>query len=219
MAIAFFDLDKTLIAENSAKLWLMRQWQTKQISVFNMIKASFWLTKYSLGFSNLEEMMDKSLDLVKGYCHKNIVSQTHEFYHQSIKHLYRPQALKTIDEHRKKGDVIALLTSGFDELTMLVQKDLNIDYRLCSNLEIDKEGYYTGKSIGPLCFGKNKILYAQNLCQNLKTSLDNCVFYTDSASDLPMLCAVGKAVVVNPDLRLRQIAKNKKWPIVDWGRP
>ncbi|MEL7370849.1 MAG: HAD-IB family hydrolase, partial [Myxococcota bacterium] len=42
---------------------------------------------------------------------------------------------------------------------------------------------------------------------------------TDSMSDLPMMEAVGHPVAVNPDPRLRRTAKDRGWPIVDWGRP
>lgn len=219
MKIAFFDLDKTLIAENSAKLWLKRQWDNKQISLFVMLKATFWLTKYNLGLSNLEEMMDKSLHIIKGYNHESIVKETQEFYKESIKNLYRPKALEAITKHKQNGDIVALLTSCFDELSRLVQEELKLDYRLCSNLEVDKNGYYTGKSMGPLCFGKNKIIFAKNLCDKLKINLSDCIFYTDSATDLPMLLAVGNAVAINPDSRLKKIAYKNEWPIFDWGRP
>lgn len=219
MKIAFFDLDKTLIAENSAKLWLKRQWDNKKISTLVMLKASFWLTKYNFGLSNLEEMMDKSLYLIKGYKHQDIALETKEFYEQSIKNLYRPKALQKVKEHKKNGDIIALLTSSFDDLSRLVQEELQLDYRLCSTLEIDNNGYYTGKSIGPLCFGKNKIIFAQNLCNKLNINLSDCIFYTDSATDLPMLLAVKNPIAINPDPRLKKVAYKNKWPILDWGNP
>ena len=52
-------------------------------------------------------------------------------------------------------------------------------------------------------------------------ALEHCYFYSDSYTDLPMLEAVGYPRVVNPDLRLRRLARRRGWPVLDWipGRP
>jgi phosphoserine phosphatase len=48
--------------------------------------------------------------------------------------------------------------------------------------------------------------------------MDQAAFYTDSITDLPLLEAVGQPIVVNPDARLRRVAKRRGWPIEDWMR-
>jgi phosphoserine phosphatase len=94
-----------------------------------------------------------------------------------------------------------------------------MDFCLCTELEVDQHGLYTGKTIGPPCFGKNKVMFAKSLCDKLSITLESCTFYSDSASDLPLLNLVGSPVAVNPDPHLRARAQMKKWPIVDWGKP
>jgi hypothetical protein len=44
--------------------------------------------------------------------------------------------------------------------------------------------------------------------------LHQCYAYSDSASDLPMLEAVGHPVAVNPDAKLERHARRHGWPIV-----
>ena len=39
--------------------------------------------------------------------------------------------------------------------------------------------------------------------------------YSDSFSDYPMLAVVGHPTAVNPDLRLRSIARSYDWPVLD----
>ena len=46
-------------------------------------------------------------------------------------------------------------------------------------------------------------------------SLAHCHGYSDSASDYPMLAVVGRPTAVNPDLRLRSLARAFNWPILD----
>jgi phosphoserine phosphatase len=45
-------------------------------------------------------------------------------------------------------------------------------------------------------------------------ALDESWAYSDSASDLPMLRAVGHAVVVNPDAELTRAAREEGWDVM-----
>lgn len=219
MSIAFFDLDKTLLADNSAKLWLKAQWKSREINIMQMLHGSFWLAKYHLGFTKLDEVIEKGLLLIAGENQRAILEKTIEFYESTIKDLYRPGAILAVEQHKILGHTLSLLTSSFDELSEIVQKELSFDYRLCTRLEVDDGGLYTGRTIGPPCFGKNKVLFAKELCEKLGVSLKDCTFYTDSASDIPLLHLVGRPVAVNPDPHLRARAQLYKWEIVDWGEP
>jgi HAD superfamily hydrolase (TIGR01490 family) len=219
MSIAFFDLDKTLLAENSAKLWLKAQYKSREITIAQMVTASYWLAKYHLGFTKLDEVIEKSLLMIAGENQTRILKQAADFYKSSIKYLYRPGAIAAIKAHKDLGHKTSLLTSSFDELSTFVQNELSFDHRLCTKLEVDDKGCYTGKTVGPPCFGKNKILFAEKLCKKLAVSLRDCTFYTDSATDMPLLHLVGRPVAVNPDPHLRARAQLYRWEIVDWGVP
>ena len=219
MAIAFFDLDKTLLADNSAKLWIKSQWRVGELNAKQMILASFWLFKYHLGFTNLDEVIKESAVMMQGEDSDYVLRRTRAFFNSTVRHLYRPGALKKIDEHRAKGHVIALLTSSFDGLSELVQNHLNLDHCLCTKLEVGENRLYTGKILGEPCFGRHKVTFAQNLCNKMGTPLKDCFFYTDSASDLPLLEQIGYPVSVNPDPHLRARSAMNNWEIVDWGRP
>jgi HAD superfamily hydrolase (TIGR01490 family) len=219
MHIAFFDLDKTIFAENSAKLWLKDLWQRRHIKPIQMVHASYMLAKYHLGFAIIDDVIIKSLALLAGQCQNSMMEETSKFFFSKLKGLYRPGAVEAIKEHRALGNIICLLTSTFDGLAMLVKRDLKLDHCLCTTLEVDQRGNYTGKTVGLPCFGRHKVAYAQELCSKLNISLKDCIFYTDSASDIPLLSLIGHAVAVNPDPHLRAQARIRKWEIVDWGKP
>ena len=50
------------------------------------------------------------------------------------------------------------------------------------------------------------------------SALSAATFYSDSANDLPLLCAVGRAVAVDPDPRLRNEAARRGWPCLSLAR-
>jgi phosphoserine phosphatase len=122
MNIAFFDLDKTLLAENSAKIWLRSQWQTRQIELKQMIHASYLIFKYHLGFTNFETIITEGITLIAGESMDSVLTRARAFFGEAIQHLYRPGALKALAEHRSLGHSVVLLTSTFDALSQLVAK-------------------------------------------------------------------------------------------------
>lgn len=219
MSLAFFDLDKTLIADNSARLWILEEWHQRRISIFELFWGSFWLLKYTLGFTRLEEVIKISVKTLKGKKSQDFLDLTIDFYERMIKDLYRPGALKAILWHKSQGEKTVLLTSAIDFLSELVMKDLGLDFCLSSKLEIGEKGLFTGSLVGEPCFGVHKVTKALDLAKKLGVSLKDCTFYTDSASDLPLLNIIGKPKVVNPDIHLWTRARLKRWPIIDWGRP
>lgn len=219
MSIAFFDLDKTLLAVNSASLWLRSQWRTGKLSPVQMLRLSAGLVRYHFGFTNLDETMRQALGNVKGENDALVQSELKAFYQAHVRHHFRPGALKALDEHRAQGDRLALLTSSPHQLAKLVADELVFHECLATVLEVDPKGFYTGRTIGPICFGKGKVDIAEEYARGQGVTLSSCVFYTDSVTDLPMLQCVGLPVVVNPDPRLRRAAHSANWKIVDWGAP
>ena len=79
-----------------------------------------------------------------------------------------------------------------------------------------RDGELTGSFNRPLCYGEGKLERARALVRSLDARFEQTAFYTDSITDLPLLEAVGHPVVVNPDARLRRVAKRRGWLIEDW---
>lgn len=217
MVLAFFDLDKTLLSVNSVSVWVRDEWCHGRLSGWQMLKLISGLIRYQFGMNDIEKDIHAGIMRLKGESAALVAQQIAQFYHSQIKYLYRPGALKALQEHRQQGHRLVLLTSIFHPLAKMVTAELNLDDCLSTTLEIDQEGFYTGKSLGPLCYGAGKLIHAQKHADQLNISLSDCVFYSDSITDLPVFQKVGLPVAVNPDFRLLRMARSQKWPIVDWG--
>jgi phosphoserine phosphatase len=96
-----------------------------------------------------------------------------------------------------------------------VQAQLGIDAALGLELEVE-DGLYTGR-IAQLSFGRAKVELAERWAEEHGVDLGQSWFYSDSISDLPLLERVGRAMVVQPDVRLARLARRRGWPILDWG--
>lgn len=218
MRTVFFDLDRTLISKNSASLWLKAELRAGVISHLQALRAAAWLLRYHLGTHDIADALRASIRYMAGSAEAELVVRTDAFFGAEMRRLYRPGALLAIASHRRAGDHLALLTSSTSYLANPVAHDLSIDGVLCNRLEVGADGRFTGAPIEPLCYGAGKVQLAERYLQSLGRDFDSAVFYSDSATDLPMLEAVGRPVAVNPDPRLRWVAMRRRWPIVDWGQ-
>jgi HAD superfamily hydrolase (TIGR01490 family) len=217
--IAFFDFDKTLIAINSGSLWVRRELKHGFLSWWDAIRASVWIAQYQIGFVELDKGVREIIANLEGSRESELRGRIDAFYEERIKGLYRPGARPVIEEHRKKGDKLVLLTSTSIYMAESVARELAFDDMLCNRFEVDGEGIYTGRPLGEICYGKGKLSIARAYAEGHGVALESCAFYTDSMADSSLLEEVGLPVAVNPDPRLRRLARARGWQIADWGLP
>jgi len=219
VSIAFFDLDKTLIAQNSALLWILRQWREGGAGGYACgFQALGWLFRYSLGWAG--SSATPLLQVLGGFAgvpETEVLARTKRFYEEEVRRLYRPGGLEALERERREGRLCILLTSSTQYLGDLVAEDLGLDGCLANTLEADAQGRLTGQVKGVVCYGRGKLLKAEAQLEALDATMEACSFYTDSYADISVLEAVGTPVAVNPDIRLKRWAKAHHCPIVDWG--
>lgn len=218
MRLAFFDLDKTILAVNSGSLWVRREVALGHLSKRKALRAAGWLVQYTLGFASAEAMVEDAVREVKGSSAADLRERTTRFFHEEVKQTYRPGALEAIEQHRRAGDRLVMLTSSSHYLAELVASDLRFD-AVCSNeLEVDALGLHTGLVVGGVCFGPGKVRHASRAAERFGGAVGDAAFYTDSFSDVAVLELVAQPVAVNPDPRLKRRAQQRGWRVVDWGR-
>lgn len=219
MSVAFFDLDKTLLAENSASLWIRRELAHGHITRGQALRAGLWMARYHLGFVSMEDALLKAIAHLEGSNARALQERTAVFYEEQVRPLYRPGALRALEEHRRAGDKLVLLTSSSGYLSELVARELGLHAVLCNRFEVDAGGLHTGRPLGTVCFGPGKRTHAEAYAREAGVPLSACTFYTDSYADLPVMEVVGRPVAVHPDQRLKREALRRGWPVVFWGVP
>ena len=219
MTVAFFDLDKTLIAANSGSLWVRRELELGHITRLQALRASLWIARYHLGFVSMQDAVARAIAQLAGSEARPIQERTAVFYEEQVRPLYRPGARVALEGHRQAGDRLVLLTSSSGYLSELVARELRLDAVLCNRFEVDDAGRHTGRPLGVICFGAGKRTVAEAYAREAGVALSACAFYTDSYSDLPVMEVVGRPVAVHPDHRLKREARRRGWPVVSWGVP
>ncbi len=88
---------------------------------------------------------------------------------------------------------------------------------MASIARIDVDGRYTGE-LEQYAYGAEKARLIEELAARDGVNLAASYAYSDSATDVPMLEAVGHPVAVNPDRGLRRIARQRAWATCQFTR-
>lgn len=212
---AFFDVDRTLVACNTGRLFLKDLRRRGEISFLRAVRAMGWMMKYHLSLIDLQEVAAAIVAQMRGWSEKDFEDRCRSWVEEEVLPRLLPAALRQIEHHREQGHLLAILSSSPTYVTRPIAETLGLDETLSTQLEV-ADGQFTGKLLGPACYGIGKVHWAEKLLSRHELDLQKSWFYTDSYSDLPMLERVGNQVIVNPDPRLRRAAKQRGWRVENW---
>ncbi len=209
---AFFDMDKTLIAENSGSIYMKRQFEKGEIDSWELAKGLWAYFQYKAGFLDiLSWMRSTALDL-EGQAEDDLARIGRELFESSIGSLIYPEARSCVRAHHARGDLVCIVSGSTQYVIEPVAKELQVDHVVCTRLEAER-GIFTGQVLEPICFGEGKIDLLQSFIEIESVDLARSWFYTDSVTDRPLLELVGHPMIVNPDPLLYALARRRRWPV------
>ncbi|MFJ6696357.1 HAD family hydrolase [Streptomyces sp. NPDC091272] len=126
------------------------------------------------------------------------------------------RAVEALRGHRAAGRTVVLVSGSMRALVEPVARDLGADAVLCTELCADARGVLTGEVERPM-IGAVKGAAARDLIRRSGAVADGCYAYGDHASDLPLLRAVGRPAVVGDDPDLADHALRAGWPQLPAG--
>lgn len=214
MSLAIFDLDNTLLADDSDYLW--GQFLVDQ----NIVDADYYAREnerfyqqYKQGQLDILEFLNFSLQpLADNSMHDLIVWRT-QFTAEVIQPLLLAPAQELINKHKQRGDTLLVITATNRFVAEPIVNLYGIPHLIATTPEM-VDNRYTGKISGTPCFQEGKITRLEQWLTETGHNLQDSWFYSDSHNDLPLLKRVDHPVAVSPDERLKQHAKNANWPII-----
>lgn len=214
MSVAIFDLDNTLIADDSDYLWgqfLVDQGIVDQAQ-YEAANTKFY-DDYKQGTLDIVEFLQFSLKPLAEHEPDQLFAWREQFVASIIQPLLLDAAMQLVDKHRQRGDTLLVITATNRFVTEPIVKLYGIEHLLATPPEW-LEGRYTGRFVGTPCFREGKVKLLQEWLAISAETLENSWFYSDSHNDLPLLKLVDNPVAVDPDALLRQHAEASAWPII-----
>lgn len=217
-AIAFFDLDHTLVDGDSDSSFLefMATQGTLDRSLLagkGLIERAYlegrpWETEYEalLGRIYSGREVEATEALARRHAEEKVLP------------MLFPRARDLVEAERARGRGTVLLTTTNQVVTTPVASALGMDALLCTRLEIDRAaGLFTGRLEDGFCTGPGKAAAIERYCREVGATPADCAMFGDGRSDMDALALVGEPVAVHPFPFLRGVAEEKGWPIVELG--
>lgn len=219
-AVAFFDLDKTIIAGSSALAFgrpFRREGLITRRAVLRSGYAQLLLLVSGADAATMESLRRQITALCAGWEVAQVSAIVEQTLHAIVEPLVYSEAATLIAEHRAEGDAIVVLSASGMEVVAPIAALLGADECRATRMRI-VSGRYTGE-IDYYCYGEEKALAAHEIAGARGVTLADCRAYSDSITDLPLLEAVGHPTVVNPDRALRRVAVERGWPTLTFAAP
>ena len=213
MALALFDLDNTLLSDDSDFLWgcFLVEKGLVDKSAYDEANQRFY-AEYKQGTLDIFEFLAFSLKPLTQFSMQELSVLHNEFMEKHIKSVMTPKGIKQINHHRDKGDFIIIITATNSFVTGPIAKAFNADLLIATEPEII-DGRYTGQVAGTPCFQDGKIIRLNQWLESTSHNLDGSTFYSDSHNDISLLEQVAIPVAVDPDDELKAMALKRGWEI------
>ena len=215
-AAAFFDLDRTLIDCNSALLFARYERRAGRIRRRDLLQAGIWTALYHLSLADIEEAYRTALSHYRGTPDALLDARTRAWFDAEVAARLQPGGASALAAHRAAGHPLVLITNSSQYMASAAGERWQMDGFVGNRFPSDADGLLDGTFEQPLCYGVGKVSRAGAWAADHGVDLAASWFYTDSLSDLPLLEAVGMPRVVQPDPRLRRVARQRGWPVLDW---
>lgn len=221
MEAAFFDLDKTVIARAALVAFSRPLHQAGYLSRWLVLRALYGhLVFHYLGADEerMAKMRESALRVTKGWHQATIRDLVEETLLEVIDPIVYAEALDLIREHQEAGRRVYLISASPEEVVAPLGRHLGVDQVIATTCRLDDEGRYTGE-VDLYAYGPFKAEAMQREAEIHGIDLEASYAYSDSATDVPMLRAVGHPVAVNPDRDLLKVAREEGWDIEVFDRP
>jgi len=213
MSLALFDLDNTLLSDDSDFLWgcfLVEKGLVDKAAYDDANKLFY--EQYKQGTLDIHEFLAFSLRPLTQHPRETLAALHKEFMQKHIRPVMTQKGQQQIQHHRDKGDVIVIITATNSFVTGPIAEAFQVDDLIATEPEIIDDRY-TGKVAGTPCFQKGKITRLNQWLENTSHDLENSTFYSDSHNDISLLEVVAVPVAVDPDDELKAIAEQRNWEI------
>ncbi|NCY16217.1 MAG: HAD-IB family hydrolase [Actinobacteria bacterium] len=218
MEAAFFDLDKTVIAHGALVAFggpFRRAGMVNRRVLARTIWNGLLFRTFGADEERMRRFRESTLQITRGWDHATVTSIVQRTLAEVIDPIVYDEAIVLIEGHRAAGRKVYLVSASPEEIVAPLAQHLGLDGIIASRALLDAQGRYTGE-VAFYCYGEHKVAAIEELAATEGIDLSRSFAYSDSATDLPMLRAVGHPIAVNPDRELTRVALADRWPIVEF---
>lgn len=216
--IALFDLDHTLLPIDSDYSWgeFTQQIGWTDPVEFKRRNDSFY-AHYVAGTLDVHDYVRFAVEALRQRGDAAYREAHERFMRDWIHPNLHQGALELVRSHQQQGDTVAIVTATNELVTRPIAAAFGVPELIAVELERDGSGWITGEIAGVPSMREGKVVRVTQWLadRGLAWADVETTFYSDSMNDVPLLERVDHPVATNPDPRLRTLALERGWRILD----
>jgi HAD superfamily hydrolase (TIGR01490 family) len=209
----FFDLDRTLLPGSSLVCLgqeLVRSGELDRATLARGLVRNVAFARRGAGDAAVGRLRAGLLELAAERPYEPMVNAAVSAAASVARRTF-PAARSLVDQHRRAGDAVVIVSASPQELVAAVAVAIGADLGVGTRVAV-RDGRLTGRVDGVFCYGKGKLARIREELGAL--DLGRATAYADSLSDLPLLRSCGRPVATNPDRGLLRAARAAGWPVL-----
>lgn len=223
--LAIFDLDRTLHAGSGLGVLSRHAFRNRLITRERMARSlvhDLVFRRRGSTDGHINSIAELALDMAGGTSLDDlepVIDSTADEIAGSV----RPPMRAVLELHHEAGHHCVLLSASPQRLVTRIADQLGFHTGIGTLID-EADGVLTGRIVPPMCYGPGKLERLRAVVgwpshrattQRGPRAGIGSYAYADSVSDLPLLEAVEAPFVVSPDRRLRRIALQRNWPVLE----
>ncbi|MDI9232260.1 HAD family hydrolase [Limnohabitans lacus] len=218
MKLALFDLDHTLLPIDSDHSWgvFTTELGWNDPVVFAQRNDDFY-AHYQAGTLDIHDYVRFATQAARERGAAAAARAHDRYMDEVIRPRITTEALALVRSHQQAGDTVMIVTATNEFVTRPIAQAFGVHELIAVELERDASGWITGEIQGTPSFREGKVTRVAQWLAQQGLSWDDVEmsFYSDSMNDLPLLEKAHHPVATNPDARLRQLATERGWRILE----
>lgn len=217
-SLCLFDLDYTLLPIDSDHAWgeflISLGWVEAEA---HRARNDGFFAQYQDGSLDIAAYVDFATLPWRERPAAEQAAAQRRFMREVIGPALRPEARALVDEHRRCGDLIAIVTATNEFVTRPIADAFGVETLIAVELERDAAGAVTGRIAGTPSFRGGKTLRVEQWLAGLGRRVqdfERVSVYSDSLNDLPLLELATHPVATNPSAALADLARERGWPLL-----
>jgi HAD superfamily hydrolase (TIGR01490 family) len=216
--LALFDLDHTLLPIDSDYAWGVF---TQEIGWTDPVlfkrKNDEFYEHYKAGTLDIHDYVRFATDAVREKGPAEAAAAHDRFMREVVQPHLLEEAIELVRSHRQAGDEVVIVTATNEFVTWAIAQAFGVTELIAVELERDDNGWITGAIRGVPSAREGKVTRVEQWLAATGRGWGDVesIFYSDSTNDLPLLEQVDHPVATNPDDRLRAVAQQRGWRILD----
>jgi putative phosphoserine phosphatase / 1-acylglycerol-3-phosphate O-acyltransferase len=215
---AFFDFDGTLIDGYSAVTVYRDRLRRRDVGPEELARMLLAIADMQVRGSDVGALMTAALEGLAGRTDEDMEAFGERIFRDAIAGMVYPGARELVREHRLAGHTIVIATSATRYQVEPLARDLGADGLLCTQAEL-RDGVLTGATDGPILWGERKADAIRAYAAEHGVDLEESFAYGNGDEEEPLLEAVGRPAVLNPEDGLDKVALAKGWPVARLDPP